>query len=100
MLVPEDPQLPKLGSVTCFKPFECASQLFLLAGYESGHFLTWDISSGVIVDVLELAQDATSVDYDPVTNRGIVGSPSKSIFEFEYIFPDTQPSFSYLQPIN
>jgi len=51
--------------------------LFLLAGYESGHFLTWDISSSVILDVMELAQDATSVDYDPVTNRGIVGGPSK-----------------------
>lgn len=87
MLVPDDPQLPKLGSVTCFKPFECASQLFLLAGYESGHFLTWDISSGVILDVLELATDAMAVDYDPITNRGIVGgacelTPSYSFYPF------------------
>lgn len=84
ILVPDDPQLPKLGSVTCFKPFECASQLFLLAGYESGHFLTWDISSSVILDVMELAQDATSVDYDPVTNRGIVGGPTDKLISFSY----------------
>lgn len=82
MLVPEDAQLPKLGSVTCFKPFECASQLFLLAGYESGHFITWDLTSGVIVDVLELATDAMSVDYDPVTNRGIVGGACELLVAF------------------
>ncbi|KAH8256673.1 hypothetical protein KR038_001745 [Drosophila bunnanda] len=90
MLVPEDAQLPKLGSVTCFKPFECASQLFLLAGYESGHFLTWDLSSGVILDVLELATDAMTVDYDPVTNRGIVGGASDKLITFSYQRPAMQ----------
>lgn len=77
MLVPDDPQLPKLGSVTCFKPFECASQLFLLAGYESGHFLTWDLSSGVLIDTLELTPEALTVDYDSITNRGIIGGTCK-----------------------
>ncbi|XP_068146440.1 guanine nucleotide-binding protein subunit beta-like protein 1 [Drosophila tropicalis] len=84
MLVPDDPQLPKLGSVTCFKPFECASQLFLLAGYESGHFLTWDLSSGVMVDVVELAPDPMTVDYDSLTNRGIVGGASDKLTTFSY----------------
>lgn len=85
MLVPDDPQLPKLGSVTCFKPFECASQLFLLAGYESGHFLTWDLSSGVLIDTLELAPEALTVDYDPITNRGIIGGTCKRISESEVL---------------
>ncbi|XP_030375458.1 guanine nucleotide-binding protein subunit beta-like protein 1 [Scaptodrosophila lebanonensis] len=85
MLVPDDPQLPKLGTVTCFKPFECASQLFLLAGYESGHFLTWDLSSGVIVDVMaDLAPEPMTVDYDPVTNRGIVGTASDKLTAISY----------------
>lgn len=80
MLVPDDPQLPKLGSVSCFKPFESASQLFLLAGYESGHFLTWDLSSGVIIDLLQLDAEPMAIDYDPQTNRGIVGGPSEFNF--------------------
>ncbi|XP_064536528.1 guanine nucleotide-binding protein subunit beta-like protein 1 [Drosophila montana] len=84
MLIPDDPQLAKLGSVTCFKPFECASQLFLLAGYESGHFLTWDLSSGVMIDVMELAPEALTVDYDPTTNRGIVGGASDKLTTFSY----------------
>ncbi|EDW10757.1 guanine nucleotide-binding protein subunit beta-like protein 1 [Drosophila mojavensis] len=84
MLIADDPQLPKLGSVTCFKPFECASQLFLLAGYESGHFLTWDLSSGVMIDVTELAPEALTVDYDHITNRGIVGSAADKLTTFSY----------------
>ncbi|XP_053962768.1 guanine nucleotide-binding protein subunit beta-like protein 1 [Anastrepha ludens] len=84
MLVPNDPQLPKLGSVSCLKPFECASQLFLLAGYESGHFLTWDLSSGVIVDLLQLDAEPMAVDYDPQTNRGIVGGPSEKLTAITY----------------
>lgn len=82
MLVPDDPQLPKLGSVTCFKPFECASQLFLLAGYESGHFLTWDLTSGCLIDTLELAPEALTVDYDSMTNRGIIGGTCKRNSEY------------------
>lgn len=82
MLVPDDPQLPKLGSVTCFKPFECASQLFLLAGYESGHFLTWDLTSGCLIDTLELAPEALTVDYDSMTNRGIIGGTCKGNSEY------------------
>lgn len=77
ILVPDDTQLPKLGTLTCFKPFESASQLFVLAGYESGHFLTWDLSSGMVVDVLQLEPDPMALDYDPLTNRGIVGGPCK-----------------------
>ncbi|XP_034476161.1 guanine nucleotide-binding protein subunit beta-like protein 1 [Drosophila innubila] len=84
MLVPDDPQLPKLGSVTCFKPFECASQQFLLAGYESGHFLTWDLSSGDMIDIMELAPEAMTVDYDSITNRGIVGGATDKLTTFSY----------------
>lgn len=84
MLVPDDVQLPKLGSITCLKPFESASQIFLLAGYESGHFLTWDLSSGLVVDLLQLEADPMSVDYDPVTNRGVVGGPGDKLITISY----------------
>lgn len=77
MLVPDDAQLPKLGTVNCFKPFEHASQMFLLAGYESGHFLTWDLSSGMVVDLVQLDADPITVDYDPFLNRGVIGGPGK-----------------------
>ncbi|ALC42686.1 CG13192 [Drosophila busckii] len=90
MLQPDEPQLPKLGSVSCFKPFECASQLFLLAGYESGHFLTWDLSSGLIVDVKELAADPMTLDYDALSNRGIVGGASDKLTSFSYERPSMQ----------
>lgn len=93
MLMPDDPQLPKLGSVTCFKPFECASQLFLLAGYESGHFLTWDLSSGCLIDTLELAPEALTVDYDSMTNRGIIGGTCKSNSDYLLDLPPTDHDF-------
>ncbi|XP_037952630.1 guanine nucleotide-binding protein subunit beta-like protein 1 [Teleopsis dalmanni] len=84
LLVPDDPQLPKIGTVYCIKPFECASQVFLLAGYESGHFLTWDLSSGVIVDMLQLEPEPMGLDYDPITNRGIVGGASDKLSSISY----------------
>ncbi|XP_065369315.1 guanine nucleotide-binding protein subunit beta-like protein 1 [Calliphora vicina] len=84
ILVPDDAQLPKLGTLTCFKPFECASQLFVLAGYESGHFLTWDLSTGMVVDVLQLEADPMALDYDPLTNRGIIGGPSDKLTAISY----------------
>lgn len=81
ILVPDDAQLPKLGTLNCFKPFVLASQLFVLAGYESGHFLTWDLSTGMVVDVMQMDADPMCLDYDPLTNRGIVGGPCKCCFK-------------------
>ncbi|XP_075168940.1 guanine nucleotide-binding protein subunit beta-like protein 1 [Haematobia irritans] len=84
MLIPNEHQLPKMGTLNCFKPFEHASQLFCLAGYESGHFVTWDLSSGMAVDVAQVDADPMAVDYDPLTNRGIIGGPSDKVTTFSY----------------
>ncbi|XP_061397780.1 guanine nucleotide-binding protein subunit beta-like protein 1 [Musca vetustissima] len=85
MLVPAE-QLPqqKLGTLNCLKPFEHASQIFCLAGYESGYFLTWDLSSGMVVDVAQIEPDPMAVDYNPATNRGVIGGPGDKITTFSY----------------
>lgn len=77
-LIADDPQLPKLGSICCLKPFECDGQMFVLAGYEEGTFLTWDVSSSRVIDLLRIDESPMAVDYDPLTNRGIIGGPSKN----------------------
>ncbi|XP_030378284.1 guanine nucleotide-binding protein subunit beta-like protein 1 [Scaptodrosophila lebanonensis] len=89
-LVPYGPNLPQLGAVSCFTSFEFSSNLFLLAGYESGHFLTWNVTLGTVVDMIAgLGPQPTTVDYDLVTNRGVIGGASDKITVFSYQRPPT-----------
>uniref|UniRef100_A0A1A9V0Z7 Guanine nucleotide-binding protein subunit beta-like protein 1 n=1 Tax=Glossina austeni TaxID=7395 RepID=A0A1A9V0Z7_GLOAU len=94
-LVPtKDKQSPKLGMVACLKAFKFAAKYYVLAGYESGHFITWDIDLGKVVDVHAMRQkNSMALDYDPCTNRGIIGGFSENLTVFSY-----QPETMKVQP--
>lgn len=95
ILVPDDAQLPKLGTLMCFKPFEYASQMFLLAGYESGHFLTWDLKTGKVIDMQQLEIEPMALDYDPITNKGIIGGPCNEIVAICILFHYSKQFFLF-----
>ncbi|XP_058057199.1 guanine nucleotide-binding protein subunit beta-like protein 1 [Anopheles bellator] len=79
---------PPYGSVMCFRPIELQSQRYLLAGYESGALVLWDYRTGrpVAGETVQLrtadGDCLFTVDYDPVTNRGVAGGSSDRLFIF------------------
>lgn len=80
MLVPSEIEdVPKLGMISCLKPFSYGSNTYVLAGYESGHFLTWNIGKGTVVDMLKLEPEPMAVDYNAAANVGIIGGPGKCV---------------------
>lgn len=79
--------LPPLGTVMCFLPVQLASGgTYLLAGYESGTLILWDLNCSKIVSHARLAtaddECLMTLDYDPVTNRGVAGGSSDKIVVF------------------
>lgn len=48
---------------------------YLLAGYESGHLVLWDLKESKMVHSLKFDFCLSSLDYDPSTNRGVVSTP-------------------------
>lgn len=72
--------VPPLGSLTCLKSFRLNDRAYVLAGYESGHFVTWDLDHSRPIDCHQLETESLlAVDYDVYTNRGIAGGPCKKI---------------------
>lgn len=85
-LANDEKPLP-FGSVMCLQTIEIQHQRYLLAGYESGVLALWNLSTGRLVG--EPARFITAegdclftVDYDPITNRGICGGSSDKLFVF------------------
>lgn len=80
--------LPPLGTVMCFLPVQLAASgmTYLLAGYESGTLILWDLNCSKVVSHLKLAtaddECLMTLDYDPVTNRGVAGGSSDHITVF------------------
>lgn len=73
-----------LGQIMCFKFIDLSGQSYLLACYESGDFLTWDLRTGKVMDQQRFEECPMAVDYDPITNRGIYGGPSDQLGVFAY----------------
>lgn len=93
-LIPtKNSQLPKLGMITCLKAFKFAGKYYVLAGYESNHLVTWDVDLGETVDVQTMQGDVMALDYDPYTNRGVIGGSSEHLTVFTY-----EPKTMKLQP--
>lgn len=74
----------KLGQVMCLKHIEMSGQKYILAAYESGDFITWDLRAEKILHSIRLEECPMALDYDPVSNRGIYGGPSDQIGWFTY----------------
>ncbi|XP_053679658.1 guanine nucleotide-binding protein subunit beta-like protein 1 [Anopheles nili] len=83
----EDEKALPYGTVMCFQPVELQSQRYLLAGYESGSLVLWDFRTGRPVGTTAhfMTPDADclqTLDYDPVTNRGVCGGSSSKLSVF------------------
>lgn len=83
-LVPNPSSTP-LGSVSCIKSIDINGQQYLLAGYESGHLLTWDIRISKAINQEKLLEECPmAVDYDTYSNRGVCAGPTDKISVFTY----------------
>ncbi|GAB0098923.1 guanine nucleotide-binding protein subunit beta-like protein 1 [Sergentomyia squamirostris] len=64
----------------------------VLAAFESGHFVTWDLRQGQPMSMEKLDESPMALDYDVLTNRGIVAGPSDKIAIFSYQRPEMIPN--------
>uniref|UniRef100_A0A182NSZ3 WD repeat-containing protein 55 homolog n=1 Tax=Anopheles dirus TaxID=7168 RepID=A0A182NSZ3_9DIPT len=83
----EDEKRLPFGKVMCCQPIEIYSQGYLLVGYESGAIALWDYRTGRPVETTALfmtteADCLQTLDYDPVTNRGVCGGSSCKLSVF------------------
>ncbi|XP_058115801.1 guanine nucleotide-binding protein subunit beta-like protein 1 [Anopheles ziemanni] len=82
----DEEQPVPFGSVMCVLPVTLDGQRYLMAGYESGLIAMWDYRTGRVIGTPTLfASDGDclfTVDYDPVTNRGICGGSSNNLSVF------------------
>lgn len=77
-------QHPSLGLLFCLQMVKVAGQMYLLAGYESGDFLTWDLRCGKVINAEKFDECPMAIDYEPNTNRGIYGGPSNKLGIISY----------------
>uniref|UniRef100_A0A182Q6I9 Uncharacterized protein n=1 Tax=Anopheles farauti TaxID=69004 RepID=A0A182Q6I9_9DIPT len=79
------------GTVMCVQPIEICGQWYLLAGYESGSIAMWDYRTGQLIDAASLfttdgADCLQTLDYDPITNRGVGGGSADKLAIFSIDF--------------
>lgn len=74
----------QLGNVMCIKPITISNQSYLLAGYESGIFLTWDLRTAGIINVAALEECPIAFDFCSEANRGIYGNTTDKLGIFGY----------------
>lgn len=67
-----------LNQIATLKLIDLDSETFVLAGYDSGHMLLWDLKTNDILSELKYDFPVIAIDYDPLTNRGIVGGGTSS----------------------
>lgn len=75
----------QIGLIMCLRYFQQSNQSYLLAGYESGHFITWNLRTNSIMNVTKFNTDCPiTFDYCSETNRGIYGNESDKLGIFGY----------------
>lgn len=74
----------QLGNLMCMKHIPVGDLDYVLACYESGDFVTWDLKTHKPVDCKRFEECPMTVDYDAATNRGIFGGPSDKLGVFGY----------------
>lgn len=79
-----------LGHISCIRSIQRNGQDYILAGYESGNILTWDIRdltttiNNTIGNDIILNEFPMTIDYDPITNRGLCGGSNDKLTLFSY----------------
>lgn len=73
-----------LGNLFCLQIIMVSGQMYLLGGYESGDFLTWDLRCGKVINSEKFDECPMAIDYELMTNRGIYGGPSDKLGIISY----------------
>lgn len=74
-----------MGSLMCMKLVRFSEQSYVLAGYESGTFLTWDLRTNSVINNAKFEECPMAFDFCSETNRGIYGNASDKLGIFGYI---------------
>lgn len=86
VLEPYDEHGQPFGTVMALKLIEISAEaVFVLAAYESGMVCLWDLVTGKLAHAAQLVTGEDSpltVDYDAVSNRGVIGTTSEKIVVF------------------
>lgn len=80
----KEPPIAQLGNLMCMQPITFSNQLYLLAGYESGIFLTWDLRTLAVINVAQFEECPIAFDFCCEANRGIYGNTSDKLGIFGY----------------
>lgn len=78
------PPLAELGNLMCMQPVIFSNQTYLLAGYESGIFLTWDLRTASVINVAQFEECPIAFDFCSEANRGIYGNTTDKLGIFGY----------------
>lgn len=73
-----------LGHLFCLQIIMVNGHMYLLGGYESGDFLTWDLRCGKVINSVKFDECPMAIDYELHTNRGIYGGPSDKLGIISY----------------
>lgn len=74
-----------LSQVASMKLVTLNDELYCLAGYDSGDLLLWDLRMNRILSEIKFDFPILTIDYDSVTNRGLVGGNSSHICIFSFV---------------
>jgi len=78
-----DTERTDLGTLSSLKYLQINGQDCLLAGYESGSLLLWDLREPTKpLSADKIGEFVTCIDYDLITNRGLAGNASDRINVF------------------
>lgn len=80
----KEPPVAQLGNLMCMQPITFSNQLYLLAGYESGIFLTWDLRTKSVINVAQFDECPIAFDFCSEANRGIYGNMTDKLGIFGY----------------
>lgn len=74
-----------LSQVASMKLVTLNDELYCLAGYDSGDLMLWDLKTNRILSELKFDFPILTIDYEDVTNRGLVGGNSSKICIFSFV---------------